>query len=256
MSIEHVPYRSWQEFKASVIKDLFRDDIFHAGRFVFRGVGSENWRLATSFDRQFDDLPTPQRVQLWDRMVHAFTDLCKRASVEETTLQDEPRLLALGQHYGLPTRLLDWSESPYVASFFAFRRALNALVHETGRVAVWALDTSAPIWSRAYGVELYRPEGAGQNERLRRQGGTFTHSRTPHRSLEDYVADMQPTQPVLWKFTVPVQEAAAALADLDAMTINAQALFPDLTGLTEAAALHVLVELFRAEPFHDRDGAA
>jgi hypothetical protein len=251
MSIEHVPYRSWQQFKASVTGELFQNDIFHAGRFVFRGVGSENWRLTTSFDRQFEGLPNPQRVQLWDRMIRSFTEFCRKAGVDERTLQDEPRLLALGQHYGLPTRLLDWSESPYVASFFAFRRALNALVPESGRVAVWALDTKAPIWSRAYGVELYRPEDAGQNERLRRQGGTFTHSRTPHTSLEDYVKDMQPTQAVLWKFTVPVQEAAAALADLDAMNINAQALFPDLTGVTEAAALHVLVELIR-----DRIGSA
>lgn len=244
MSIEHVPYHSWQEFKANVIRELFQDDVFRAGRFVFRGVGSDDWKLITSFDRQFEDLPAAERVQLWDRMVHAFSDLAKKASVDDTTLQDEPRLLALGQHYGLPTRLLDWSESPYVASFFAFRHALNALVAEPGRVAVWALDTSAPIWSRAYGVELYRPEDAGQNERLRRQGGTFTHSRTTHKYLEDYVDDMQPAQPVLWKFTIPVQEAAAALADLDAMSINAQALFPDLTGVTEAAALHVLVQHF------------
>ncbi|SFT33447.1 FRG domain-containing protein [Geodermatophilus amargosae] len=245
MGIEHVPYGSWQEFKASVIQDLFEDDIFRPGRFVFRGMGSDNWPLVTSFDRQFDKLPALQRVQLWERMVHSFSDLARRAGVDGSTLQDEPRLLALGQHYGLPTRLLDWTESPYVASFFAFRRALTELVAEPGRVAVWALDTSAPIWSRAYGVELYKPEDAGQNERLRRQGGTFTHSRTTHTTLEDYVDTMQPAQPVLWKFTVAVHEAAAALADLDAMGINAQALFPDLTGVTEAAALHVLVELFR-----------
>jgi hypothetical protein len=245
MSVEYVPYENWRDFKAAVVSELFADAIFRSGRFVFRGVGSENWRLETSFDRQFSDLRASERVQLWDKMVHAFLEQCRRASVDEQTLADEPKLLALGQHYGLPTRLLDWSDSPYVASFFAFRRALNALVHEQGRVAVWALDTAAPIWSAAYGVELYRPDTPGQNERLRRQGGTFTHSRTPHASLEDYVEDMQPAQTVLWKFTIPVQEAAAALADLDAMGINAQGLFPDLTGVTEAASLHVLVELFR-----------
>ena len=46
---------------------------------------------------------------------------------------DDFQWLALMQHHGAPTRLLDFTWSPYVAAFFALERA-------TSDAAVWALN--------------------------------------------------------------------------------------------------------------------
>jgi hypothetical protein len=55
--------------------------------------------------------------------------------------------LAMMQHYGAPTRLLDWTRSPYVALYFALREDSN------GDSVLWAIDLK---WLRERADELFR----------------------------------------------------------------------------------------------------
>jgi hypothetical protein len=150
-------------------------------------------------------------------------------------LSDDRALWALGQHHGLPTRLLDWTTSPYVAAFFAF---CDHLVSRGGRyehVAVWALHATDPVWRRTHGVEIVTAP-ALENLRLRNQGGKFTLSRAPFDTLEEYVERFA-TGTALTKCVLPAIEAEQALSDLDAMGINSFDLFPDLSGLAARTAM-------------------
>ena len=100
-------------------------------------------------------------------------------------MRDDQKLWALGQHNGLPTRLLDWTTSPYVAAFFAFQLGPGA-AQEFSHVAIWALHLDNRVWSKEMGVEVVTPP-ALENIRLRNQSGKFTLSRTPFASPEEYV---------------------------------------------------------------------
>jgi hypothetical protein len=231
-----IRYASWSEFKRDLFVELYDDAVFRQGRYLFRGAGGADWRLATSFDRQFAAIPLERRMALWDLLIEQWRRGCAEAGIPDAVTSDDRKLWALGQHHGLPTRLLDWSTSPYVAAFFAFRdQLLAAAPSEVGQVAVWVMHLENPVWSRQHGVEVVTAPST-ENGRMRNQNGRFTLCRAAFSCLEDYVERFAEGL-ALTKCVLPAAEAEAALSDLDAMGINSYDLFPDLTGLAAVATM-------------------
>jgi hypothetical protein len=232
---------SWHDFKRDLLPALFRNTATELGRFIFRGQASADWTLQTSFDRQFAGESPDDRDRLSEQLLEAFKSECKDHDVPYSEDMDDDRFLALAQHHGLPTRLLDWTTSPYVAAFFAFNSAISAgAMEDRTHVAIWALDTSIPIWSRDKGVEVIHVP-ALQNTRLRSQFGRFTVTRKSHVSLEHYVAQFPDDGPALTRFVLPVTEAWTAIPDLELMGINAAQLFPDITGLAQTVLTDMIM---------------
>jgi FRG domain-containing protein len=240
-AVQILEYGSWHELKRDLFIELFGRSGFRPGRYLFRGMGNADWSLSSSFDRRFSSLRRDQRLRLWEELIHEWRRSCAETGVPDSVVHNDEKLWALGQHNGLPTRLLDWSTSPYVAAFFAFQDWVLALPEEFSHVAIWALHVGNPVWTREMGVEIVTPP-ALENIRLRNQSGKFTLSRTPFATLEEYVSQSA-TDAALTKVVLPASEALSALPDLDSMGINNYHLFPDLTGLAGMATMRLLVEL-------------
>lgn len=115
------------------------DDIHHIARlplFIFRGQSHYNWPLETTLYRECIRL-NPDKVQnIKNRERWILYQFKRFAHQYKSDLPDDRNILdwlTLIQHYGGPTRLLDFSYSLYVAAFFAIESSNTD-------ASIWALD--------------------------------------------------------------------------------------------------------------------
>lgn len=110
-------------------------DMHMQSRWVFRGQSSESWDIKPSSGRgaNYDALFEERVFRVFKRDARLHLD----RHVPET---DDWDWLALGQHFGLPTRLLDWSANPLVACYFALMDEQHA--DKNAIVFAYPLDQS------------------------------------------------------------------------------------------------------------------
>ncbi len=85
-------------------------------------------------------------------------------------------LLALAQHHGVPTQLLDWSDDPLTAAFFA----IGDDAHSDSDLCVWALNVSVVPSDDSLSLTLTTQSNIG-NSNMRAQSGTFlAYGQGPH----------------------------------------------------------------------------
>ncbi|UYZ63002.1 FRG domain-containing protein [Hymenobacter weizhouensis] len=120
---------SWAELQEALFRDTWDA---HIGRFrspfVYRGLRSKDWSLTTSLQRLGGEYHT-----LENHLLRNFRKYGRDFSQPGTSVWN---WLALAQHHGLPTRLLDWTYSPYVALHFA-TDDLDAYDQDG---VIWAID--------------------------------------------------------------------------------------------------------------------
>lgn len=229
-------YNSWNELKRDITKDICGKDCFPYNRYVFRGHRDENWKLSATFDRRYGNYTFDERKNIENSLLNNFKDLCVTWEGKERFADySKEQLMSIGQHYGLPTRLLDWSFSLYVATFFAFSDTENI----TPNIAIWVLDTQHEVWNAGYGVSLENVK-VEENDRQRYQYGIFTLNNSPSKTIEDYLETCAKDYVVdgaLYKIILPNKEKRTVLNDLEMMGINSFNIYRGMEGCAKAAIL-------------------
>jgi hypothetical protein len=110
--VNDVRVRTWAELHESLYEGSWQEPLGRfRSRLAFRGMADAGHDLTTSLMRLGGDY-----AQHEGHLLRNFRKYARRDAVGEDSIWD---WLALAQHHGLPTRLLDWTFSPYVALHIA-----------------------------------------------------------------------------------------------------------------------------------------
>ncbi|MBV9990700.1 MAG: FRG domain-containing protein [Alphaproteobacteria bacterium] len=127
--MKEIVARDWLHLQKLLFADQWNDDIRRfRSNYAYRGINRADYKLTTSLMRM--GKPYPKMEQ---NLLKQFQKYAHKHVVERDT---EWHWLSIAQHHGLPTRLLDWTYSPYNALHFA----TCALDDFKADGAVWMVD--------------------------------------------------------------------------------------------------------------------
>lgn len=215
---------SFQEFH-----DATQDHNSEWWRWYYRGHSRPDYELRPKAGRQpFATTISSDKVMFdkWKRHAVAYVTAPPRELSEWDWL-------AIAQHHGLATRLLDWTFNPLAAAFFAIVSSANEVStqHDSVVYAHYSpsefIDTSKfsdPF--NVFGICRVAPSSVAP--RIGRQGGIFTVHGSPSHDLEQHL----PEDDKLKKIVIDRNCKKDFAIQLSHYGINRLSLFPDLDGLS------------------------
>lgn len=233
----------------STVQDLIaaleEDNLGYAGTNWYRGHADEAWGLVPSYYRLNEAPPESTLIKRFKQSA---------AMLISVTPKDSFDWLFLMQHYGVPTRLLDWSENPLVALYFA---VVDTVGHEDKDAALWSMRPSElnknagindadeeffiPSFEDEelsnYSVEIIRQNTRNQmkplatiatrnNERIQAQHGVFTIHHNDRIAIES-VGDSSH----IIKYVVPNDRKENMAKQLELLGFTRFQLFPELASI-------------------------
>jgi hypothetical protein len=237
---------SWNEFEAKIsilldeLKKKKHASELYVSEALFRGHRDASWSLQTTLERYVDreyTMADYHRLMLVVRpAVASLTD--RTWELDEYDPEQEQRgpppgyeFMVYLRHHGLPAPLLDWTHSPYVAAFFAFRAKERS---QEERVAIYCY-TEYYAAGKLYSPDLATIVGLGPyvvtHRRHYSQQCAYTicrkrvNGRFVYCSHEEAFQREGDEQDLLTKYLLPVSEREKVLEALDRVNINAYSLF-------------------------------
>lgn len=228
--------------------------------YVFRGMDVATWELATSLQR-LSKKPGTDTGKLERSLIRSFRKYASAGAFDE---KSEWYVLAVAQHNGLPTRVLDWTASPLVAAHFAcgddrckkddgviwclhagMLRDINepknkgarslrgiAWVYDTRLLEKSFADLAALDKSRRRGPRMLLWEPPSLDSRIANQSGLLSLMNDPEESPNDFLCKQSTVNPGLVLRIVIEAGAKSEVRDmLDQNGISERTIYPGLPGL-------------------------
>jgi len=255
----------WPSFEKK-LQELQRAEVSagSTAEFLFRGVTDSTFPLATTLERR-----AHEGIQICDYFklilelkpqIESFTgaswETPKYRDVEKSLqdyntfmfdqVPDPPTysyMLYL-RHHGFPSPLLDWTRSPYIAAFFAFRSATKPA---NCKVSIYVLlpnrlyrhtKSNGKPWIRRIGpyVTTHRRHFLQQGDYT--MCAVFNIGEQPRFSKHEDVVFCGDTHPeIIWKLNIPWAERLKVLKTLDSYNLNEFSLFESVEALMETLAV-------------------
>jgi hypothetical protein len=267
--MKQIDLTSWEQFEDQVLQ-LTRERSEIRGKkgvyvsdYLFRGQPNCSWHLTTTLERQASGpltldnyyrtvCATKPQVETftgarWE--IPSYSDYKDWAS--KTELFPPSEFLAYEyfvylRHHGFPSPLLDWTRSPYVAAYFAFRD----LRTEDEMVSIFAYceyTTGHKSWSSDSPLISVLGPYVRSHRRHFQQQSQYTictiraADKITYACHEDVFTKNDQDQDVLWKFNIPASERRKALARLEQYNINAFSLFGSEESLMETLSIREIL---------------
>ena len=250
--MSEITVKSWSELQEALFADSWIEELGrYRSRCAYRGLSDAAYRLETTLMRMGGQYADLERHLLRNFRKYAHLRVVERDSLWHW--------LSVAKHYGLPTRLLDWTYSPFVALHFSTAPIdhldrdgviwsvnylqthelvpdrLRSLLDEEGAnvftvemlsqgvASLAALDT---LSSEPFAL-FFEPPSI--DDRIVNQFAFFSVVSDPTFALDDWLAH----HPELWrKILIPAALKWEIRDKLDQSNITERVIYPGLEGLT------------------------
>lgn len=240
----------------------------------FRGCGTARQPLLPTIYRHPKKPGAAELVDLERQLMTRFRQ--RSIPYHARDLRDDWEALFFMQHYGVPTRLLDWTENPLIALHFALMSAPSRRSRGGTRVykqpaAVWILDpvqwnkgalehlsySGLPLTPGDEALKGYLPSsvgpsggkypvamyGAHNSARIVAQQGVFTIFGNDRSPMERLQFRQGSSRPALIQVTIPPNRILDMRLSLLNQGITESVVFPDLDGLARETKRHFGFEI-------------
>lgn len=204
-------------------------------QWIYRGHGDPSWQLIPKIGRSpYNKADEKVIFEAWKRRAAEFIG---------NHAMNDWNWLAIAQHHGLATRMLDWSYNPLIAAYFAVAEKRDSDAKLFCYKCLWIykeekVKSPFEIGSTA----KFKPTGSVP--RITRQGGVFTVSATPQKPLQQLMAPKEE----LVELTIKESYRQELLEELNFYNVNQASIFPDLDGLSRHMNWLVENNIYRLAP--------